>query len=513
MSEFDDRQPAVVSREALSYPLNAFPPLVRDAIAEIHADSNIALEILGAAALGAMSLVCQRTTDVRVQANDSPIPCGLFLLTIAEPDSGKSYATKFFNEAPQVFEAQISDRANNQNATLSGRLAAWKITEKKLSKELGRAEEGTEEFDKLSAKLIEHHRMMPVKLLHKQLIFSKATSAGVREMLLENDRAIGLIAPDAGSVVNGPAFGDMPLLSGLWSGEDVRDGLASGSPPLKEPRLTLSLMLQDSEFQKFMRRRRGDASGNGLLSRFLTARSSISITTENNFPKEKIHLFRDHLLRLLTDGSGKNEREVLDFSEQAQKYWKDYREDLTRQIGWEKWSAEKSYFGSRLPWQVARIAALFHRINGGSSEVISLDSVYGARKLCDWYLSKFDDVFVAKDLRDAQKIREWIVPHHRKKFFESGDRFLSTVYSTRTLLQFGPVRGADDLSRAVKMLMECGDVIEDRLGPKGGGNFDFGPLLRGAGFVATKQTSHPLVRVTSVGDEKETPMKSDDFWG
>ncbi|WP_333981573.1 DUF3987 domain-containing protein [Burkholderia gladioli] len=500
MSEIGDKKAIQSSLYALPYPLDAFPVLVRDAISEIHADSNIALEILGAAALGAMSLVCQGTTDVRVQANDPPSPCSLFLLTVAEPDSGKSYAMKLFNRAAAKFEEQRSKEIEQANATLPGRLAAWRAVEKKLTKELGRAELGTPEFDDRQRILVAHHKAMPVKLPEKQLILTKATSAGIREMLLKNNGNMGIFAPDAGNVINGPAFNEMQILSGVWSGEDVRDGLASGSLPLKDPRLTLLLMVQDSEFQKFMKNRGMAALGNGMLSRFMVMRAPQVDTTENNLLKEKINLLADRLHQLLSCATqSSTTREVLDFSGPAQTYWKEQRGDWRRTGQREGWSDGKRYFGSRLSWQMARIAALFHRVEGQEDGVISLDSVYGAKKLCDWYLSVFDDVLVSKVRRDVQKLREYAIRDYRERYFGEGDRFASTIFSNRSLIQYGPVRDSAALTAAMRVLLDEGDVIKVRSGPKGGDNYDFAPLLRGDGAPVSGRGSRSPSRVTSLG--------------
>lgn len=513
MSEFDNRKLAQASQDALPYPLDAFPSLVRDTISEIHADTNIGVELLGAVALGAMSLVCQGSTDVRVQPNDEPIPCNLYLLTIAEPHSGKSHATKVFNESARRFEEQRSEDVKKANDALPGKLAAWKIAEKKLSKALALAKEGTPEFEECEGSLIEHHATMPVKRRHEQLIFTVATPAGIREMLAANNGSIGIVAPDAGNVVNGPAFSNLPSLSGLWSGEDVRDGLASGSPPIIEPRLTLSLMLQDIEFQKFMKKRGSDALENGLLSRFLVMRSPLRDTKENNLPKEKLALFRDRMTWLLSRPvQCSSKREVLKFSEQAITYWNDYRDKLSRQIKQNDWSGGKRYFVSRLHEQMARIAALFHHVDQDDAGVISLDSAYGASKLCDWYLFKFDDALAGKDRRDAQALAKWIKNDYRKTRTESLTRFLSTTYTTQELLQYGPVRKSDALAAAMKILINEGDVTEGKLGPKGGGNYDFNALIkRGLSASEDERPSYPSsgARVTSLGWEERESNAND----
>ncbi|WP_186131628.1 DUF3987 domain-containing protein [Burkholderia gladioli] len=485
---------------SLSYPLDAFPPLARDVIVEAHADKNICAELLGSAALGAMSLVCQRTTNVRVQSNDPPSPCSLYLLTVAEPHTGKTYARMIFHEAVSKFEELESCKAAAHNEAVEGKLASWKITEKNLSRALSRAAAGTTEYDECDKSLIEHYRVKPRRIKPAAMTFTKATSAGIREMLAENNGAIGIVASDAGAVVNGATFADLPYLSDLWSGEDSRHGLASGSSVIKDPRLTLSLMLQDSEFQRFMKNRGVDAQENGLLSRFLVARASHTVTTSNNLPKERLTAFCDRMNELLHRSmqNPSSERELLTFSEQATTYWQDYGRDLRHQIDRSDWSNGKKYFASRLREHIARIAALFHRIEGQENDVISLDSVYGARKLCDWYLSVYDDVLVPRARRNAQRLREFAIRDHKERRSEGG-RFASTEFSNRILIQYGPVRDSTALAAAMRILLDEGDVVKVRSGPKGGDNYDFAPLIRGKRDVISTQVSRSSSRVTNLG--------------
>ncbi|MDQ6490113.1 DUF3987 domain-containing protein, partial [Salmonella enterica] len=72
------------------YPVDKFPPVMRELIDTLHDDSQIPMEIIGNAVLAAASMACQSLVDVELSHNTTPELCSLYLLTLAESGEGKT---------------------------------------------------------------------------------------------------------------------------------------------------------------------------------------------------------------------------------------------------------------------------------------------------------------------------------------------------------------------------------------------------------------------------------------
>ncbi|AZT48941.1 DUF3987 domain-containing protein [Salmonella enterica subsp. salamae serovar 42:r:-] len=76
------------------YPVDKFPPVMRELIDTLHDDSQIPMEIIGNAVLAAASMACQSLVDVELSHNTTPELCSLYLLTLAESGEGKTDLTQ-----------------------------------------------------------------------------------------------------------------------------------------------------------------------------------------------------------------------------------------------------------------------------------------------------------------------------------------------------------------------------------------------------------------------------------
>lgn len=68
----------------LSYPVQSFPPVLRNVIQSLHNNSQIPVELIGNVVLAAISLSCQSLIEVIQPHTNMAEPCSLYLMTIAE---------------------------------------------------------------------------------------------------------------------------------------------------------------------------------------------------------------------------------------------------------------------------------------------------------------------------------------------------------------------------------------------------------------------------------------------
>ncbi|RQS04935.1 DUF3987 domain-containing protein [Burkholderia sp. Bp9002] len=345
----------------LPYPLETFPPIMRHAIKEVSDCLGAPVPLAASAALGAVSLACQNFVNVQCPGYE-PSSCSLFLWTIAESSRGKSEVERRFLRAVHQFEESEENAVDAGKSRFAAELKFWQEDEKDLEKQYRKAK-SVEEKERIKNQRLAHADTKPQERRARVLLYTDSTPQQLTEALGQFG-AIGLMCADAGDVVKiGETFRQTTLLNGLWSGERRRSGLVGGDRATKAPRLTVSMMLQESEFRAFVEQRRGRAAvGNGLWARFLIAQpSSLWGTPSDNADEHYLDEFNARMTRILEQAvpSGAK-RETLTLSKDAQLYWKCYRDAMKKAAGDLRRTTAERNFLLKLAQQASRIAALFH---------------------------------------------------------------------------------------------------------------------------------------------------------
>lgn len=353
-------------RDLLSYPLEMFPPIMRHAIKEVSDSLGAPVPLAASAALGAVSLACQNFVNVQCPGYE-PASCALFLWTIAESSHGKSEVERRFLRAVHQFEESEENAVDTRKSRFAAELKFWQEDEKDLEKQYRKAK-SAEEKERIKNQRLEHAGTKPKERRARILQYTEASPQQLTEALSQFG-AIGLMCADAGDVVKiGETFRQTTLLNGLWSGEHRRSGLVGGDRATKAPRLTISMMLQESEFRAFVEQRRGRAAvGNGLWARFLIAQpGSFWGTPGDNADEHYLDEFNTRITRILAQVvPSAAERETLTLSNDAQLYWKCYRDAMKRAAGDLRRTTAERNFLLKLAQQASRIAALFHYFSRG----------------------------------------------------------------------------------------------------------------------------------------------------
>ncbi|EBS5795626.1 DUF3987 domain-containing protein, partial [Salmonella enterica subsp. enterica serovar Saintpaul] len=77
-----------------SFPLDALPPILKNVVISLHLDTKIPIELICQVVLAAASLACQSIVNVKPHYSQTPEPCSLYFLTLADPGEGKTTINK-----------------------------------------------------------------------------------------------------------------------------------------------------------------------------------------------------------------------------------------------------------------------------------------------------------------------------------------------------------------------------------------------------------------------------------
>ncbi|KIX33672.1 hypothetical protein SY87_33310 [Burkholderia pseudomallei] len=467
-----------------TYPIDAFPPIIRQAVLDVDAELGGGVELAASAALGIISTVCQEFVNVQ-RPKLKPSSCSLFLITIAGTGAGKTEIQNNFITELEAFEREEESRASA--ASKDSRELSRKVRIEMLAELHQREYEALAEYDELREKesklrkdidylnevlsgrrpMVEirgkrpappearvaaaNHALESLLLRIQQLqaelaeiqadirdaigpaarrlVYGRGSFAGFRNGLQDKCRSAGIISAEAGGILNSPLVTrNMDAWNDLWGCEFYRETYDKREYVIESPRLTLALMLQPKQFQKFLDNCGENALDNGFLSRTLLLKVPSyppkSAGGSDDAPMEigSLKQFHQRIQAILGQPFPCiPERTVLTFSGTARRYWESYYNKLSVAITEKaRFDAEMEGFVRKLPEQAARIAALFHYFEmypvrksadsasatdaygrpalRGKEREIPIETVQAAIRLCDWYMAEFRMLVVASEL-------------------------------------------------------------------------------------------------------------------
>nr|WP_254616525.1 DUF3987 domain-containing protein [Burkholderia metallica] len=456
------------------YPVDALPPVIRNAVREVSGNLDVPAVIAAHTALGVVSLACQNFISVQCP-NYPPAPCALFLWTISNTSGGKSLMEQRFLREVVAFESKSKEGAAARMSDYKAELKIWNDDERRLSKEYRDAEPGSEQSTLIRERRLLHEKTRPIKPEARELRYADLSPQGLRDALIANG-AIGILSPEAGPAINGMTFSQPAMLCGYWSGEDRPVALVSGSRRADAPRLTMSVSFQDDRFREYMKNRGADAFGAGLLARILPAFPMTfdwngQQTTVSDVPEPALDLFNSRVAEILAQPATE-ERKVRQLTDGARHYWKLFREAVHRDLICSDHSENIKSFFRKLAEQAARIAGLFHYFDGKPGDV-SAEAMKSAIALCEWYAHEFFRIFSEfapsqqqMENEVAQKLLAWL-----QEAFANPVRYSKLragQYSERDLNNYSPIRNDPaNLALAIDVLQRQG-LIATAYGKKGG---------------------------------------------
>lgn len=458
------------------YPVDALPTIIAEAVKEASGRRSMPIPMAAHAALGAVSATVQNYVNVQCPGYD-PGPVSLYLLTLSNSSGGKSLMEQLFLRGVAKLERQQEDAFPEKMLIFQAEMKIWSDDDRRLAKAYRAAKPGSEDVERLRAERLLHEQRRPVKPVIRNIRMAESNPQGLRDELIDN-HAISIFSADAAPTLNGPLFSQPAVLCDYWSGEGRGTGLVSGMRRPVAPRVTISFMIQESQFPEYMQSRGQNAFGTGLLGRFLPALAPIfdqfgASVNIDDAPEPKLDRFNERQLFILNQPvPAPRERIVLKLSDQAKQYWKLFKDGINNGFLCGDYADNIKSFFRKLAQIASRLAALFHYFEGDEGD-ISSKAMKAAIALCDWYVFEYIRIFSAyaptrqqKDEEAAQKLLVWL-----QEAVANPMRYPKLTvgrYTERDLRNYSNIRNdPEQLGRAIDMLYQR-RYISTYMGRNGG---------------------------------------------
>ena len=449
------------------FEIESAPSLIRNVCFEEYGNSKAPMESIFAAAITAISTVCQCLFDVD-RGGGKKGPVSTNFLTIADSGERKSTVVMKFHKAIHTFERKNAQNRADTLSNYQNRLSTWKASEKACLKALEKsaAESGNfepEGFLVSALELIRSHKPQLEKSI--RLVYSNVTPAALAKGIGEFPY-VAILSDEALDVFSGGVLSELGLLNSSWGGSPVnRDRVSAVSVKAPEVRLTMGLSVQGLIWDAHHSKQAQAIRSSGFLSRTFVSRPAstigrrtISNTLENG---EHLKAFTDRLSELIEkvetnlDTLAEN-RTTLTFDKEAECEWLDVYNHIETQSNFGGVFYEVRDQASKMAEMIARLAALFHIFEGLPGTEINKVTMNQACRFGIWYLHEFARTCVVREIspeeQDVLDLAEYFRTHLRKG--------RSVVEQNKIVMGMAPkrLRAKSNHAAAVAELVQRGEV-------------------------------------------------------
>lgn len=423
----------------VSYPRLSQFPLLDAAVNEAEANIQAPRGLILNAALTSISVVLQGLVDVR-KPNGQVAPTSLMLLAIAESGERKSTVENVFLKPIREFQARQCVEVRKRQSVWKIKYDIWTIRRNGVLKAITKKASKGLPADEEETVLLALEKEAPVKPKEFKVLYEDSTSEALFHGMYENLPSAGLISSEGGGVLEGRAFNDLSKQNAIWSGDSITvDRKTAESFELVGARLTVSIMVQESVFSKYMAHKGGVSRGSGLWARFLICRPAstqgtrhISALTPSWHHQTQFSSRLEHFLDagLVCFRENKKEKKVIGFDSEAARFWVEVANDIESRMCTGGMFYGLGDHGSKLVEVISRLAALLHYFEGFKGD-ISMSTLQAATDLAKWYSDEFVKLFGqnSKEENENQELRCWL-----DNLRMTGQRFVRKNY----ILQCGP---------------------------------------------------------------------------
>ncbi len=481
--------PLTTSYEPETYPLEALPSIVRDAIDEVFGFVKAPIPLIATSALAAMSLAIQAHVDVE-RAEGLTGPTSLFLIAIADSGERKSTCDGYFMKAIREFESKAQLDSKPLLREYRSAYEAWEMQRNGIKEKIKRGAKDSKQDPKLLNELKSLDDQEPKEPKVCRLTYSDITPEELARKLSLEWPSGGVVSSEAGTVLGGhsmeksSAMRNMALLNQLWDGGVISvDRKTSVSFSVHGARLVMALQVQEAALRSFVDGSKGLARGIGFLARFLvswpTSTQGNRLFTEppKNWPK--LEVFNERLNEILNiplpiDESGGLQPKLLKFSDDAKKIWIALHDNIEILLSAHGELCDVRDVASKTADNAARLAAIFHVFSGGTG-AIAADSMKSAGLIAVWHLYESRRFLGAMDLSPEQAnmiaMEKWLIKRCKHDSLSS--------ISVRSVQQNCPnkLRKKELTDSAIDSLVELGRVRRSKI--DGSDAIEINPKLLG----------------------------------
>ena len=458
-------EPLSASYDALPYPLDALPQTIREAVQEVIGFVKAPVPLAASSALSAVSVALQGFYDVE-RAPGLKGPCSLYMLSIAESGERKTSCDGYFKQALEAWQREQAEFLKPAIADYEADKASWEAKKSGILEAVKKAAKENKPTGEHERALRELEQEEPTPVRVPRLIRGDDTPENLGWSLMREWPSAGVLSSEAGVVFGSHGMsGDsvtrnLALINVLWEGGSIPVGRrTSESYTIENVRLSMGLQVQESTLRAFFDKSKGLARGTGFLARFLIAwpQSTMGTRLYSDAPDwSRLAAFNNRITQLLQnplsmDDSGRLTTVTLGLSEQAHAAWVAFQNAIELQLAPDGELQDVKDVASKVADNAARLAGLFHVFENGAG-AISADAMARGANLAAWHLSEarrfLGQFSMPVEWMNADRLERWMVQHCRRE----GTR----IVSTRTAMQYGPLRDKSTMLAAVAHLEEHG---------------------------------------------------------
>ena len=467
------------------YPWEEFHLVSREGIEEVVRHVQAPVALIAMEFLANMSAATQGIFDVHLPTGKT-CPTSLYLAVIAE--SGERKTEVHNRVAARLYEFDREREAKHDADRKQYELAMtiWEDVNKGLRRQLTKLTRDGESVEELCRQLAEHTAAKPEKPRKRRLMRQDVSARGTMDALEGDGESIAFFEDEGENVIKGGAFQQTGRINDAWGGSKTLtiDRGYGVSIVARNPRVTVSFMIQPLVLEEYLHKRGKYMRGSGHWARYLMAYPASTQGTRFTYDlkKEWVHLPKFHArMRELLDEFGRRsdvgvkERSILEFDEDARSSWVEFSNKIESQLTPLGYLHDIKDFASKSMEVVGRIAALFHVFSKQEGK-ISVDTLNRAVSIVDWHLHEFKRLFspefaIPQEQADAQVLEEYF-------YTKLWNRNYSFTLKNAALKN-GPIRPATRFNAALDFLIELGRVWVNT-GPKGAQYINLNPVYFGS---------------------------------
>ena len=454
-----------------SYPTHAFPPRIQRAAEELAKNVQVTDIIAGTACLTTLSIALSPLIDWRHPLSGQLRPCVLYQAIAATSGDRKSAAELVLCGPLYEHDIAAIEHKEEQQAAYGRAKTRWDaVRSRVLSQYAKLVTEG--DMEKAEEILSAVEAQEPTKVTAHRIIYSDVTKRSIFETLEGNGKTMALLTDEGQTLLASTVMRHYGFLNSAWDGKQLLslDRAQGDSLIARNPRLTISFMIQPDVLADFFAKRGKLVQTSGFCARFLFSRSpSISGQRQPrlNMPLEHILPFHARLRELLLAykqmlQSGRVSRDVIEFDEQAKLLWLQIASNVEGSFQPGQFLHDISDFGNKYMDMVGRIACLLHFFEANTSSLpddpsarasaigqISTDTLARAEQIAAWHLHEYKQLFSpplqrAPEELDADKVYSYLY-----RTFHS--RGIAQVLKNH-VRQYSGVRNSGRLDAALRAL-------------------------------------------------------------
>lgn len=438
----------IASQNTTAFPINAFPSLLKNVIESLHTDTQIPIELISQVVLAATSLACQSIINVQPHYSQTPEPCSLYFLTLAEPGEGKTTINKYIMKPFYEFSAMLKEEYIQKCDDYDQSLTIWKLEKQVFEANLKQAIKKGYSGELQREELTRYLAQKPKKPPFYQFIYEDVTNKALIEGLRKNPEA-GIISDEAIIFFNGYLKKHLGILNKAWDGEVYTFNRANEETFDIQPCLTLSLMTQPNVFTEYLKKHISIAKGSGFLSRFLFTSISTNqgkrfYSTDNTLSERTLtalNEFYEKITSLLNQKkeisqNGQPNKETIKLNDEAINTWAQAKNQMEKYRDKNQEWSHISDIVSKSGTNAIRLAAIFKQFNDTTNDIdLNTNDIHNAYAIIFWNALQASQLFFPyseqhKTAVDARELFSWMKERH---LFKNNGPFLKN-----DILKYGP---------------------------------------------------------------------------